>query len=395
VPFLSTEEGGIVKHVALGILVAAGLLLAVPAGAGDPSGAPALLGLPPVPVPADNPQTPEKIALGDKLFHDQRFSATGEVSCATCHDAGKAFTDSPLKVSEGIRKLTGTRNAPTVVNAAYFRTMFWDGRSPSLEDQALHPFLNPVEMALPSHEPILAIVRTDPDYAKAFQQVFGVSGEGITMAEVTKAIAAFERTQVAGDSPFDRWRYGGQEDALTDAQKRGFDLFVNEGRCVSCHLIEQTTALFTDNRFHNVGVGINDIQQDVPALAGEFLHAKATLTEVDVKVLTDRRTSELGRFAVTRGFDDLGSFKTPTLRNIALTAPYMHDGSQKTLREVVEHYNNGGVTPKDAPVNDFLSGGIRPLDLTEAQIDDLVAFLEALTSPAYAPKAPTPGSGKE
>jgi cytochrome c peroxidase len=204
------------------------------------------------------------------------------------------------------------------------------------------------------------------------------------MKEVQQAIAAFERTKVSGNSAFDRYFYGGESGALTDAQKRGFDLFVNKGRCVSCHRIEQTTALFTDNRFHNVGVGINDIQKDVPELAGAFLQAKATLAEVDVKVLGDKRTSELGRFAVDRTFDDLGSFKTPTLRNVAVTSPYMHDGSLKTLKDVVVHYNNGGVTKEGDPVNDFLSGGIRPLNLTEAEIDDLVSFMEALTSPEYA-----------
>ncbi len=259
-----------------------------------------LLGLLPVPVPADNPQTPEKIALGKKLFEDRRFSTTGQVACANCHQAQKAFTDSPLRVSEGIRKLTGTRNAPTVINAAYATSMFWDGRSPSLEDQALHPPVNPVEMGLKDHQPILRIVRSDPAYARAFKQVFGKSGKAITMTEVTRAIAAFERTVVAGNSPFDRWRFAGDENALTPAQKRGFELFVNKGRCVSCHVVEQTQALFTDNRFHNIGVGINDIQKDVPALAGEYLKAKATASQVDVKVLGDKRTSELGRFAVTR-----------------------------------------------------------------------------------------------
>ncbi|MBM3498961.1 MAG: cytochrome-c peroxidase, partial [Armatimonadetes bacterium] len=300
------------------------------------------LGLPAPPIPPDSPQTPEGIALGEKLFNDKRFSTTGEVSCATCHDAAKAFTDSPLQVSEGINKLTGTRNAPTVVNSAYFTTMFWDGRSPSLEDQAQHPFVNPVEMGLKDHEPILKIVRSDPDYVKAFKQVFDKSGDAVTMDEVTKAIASFERTVTSGDSPFDRHWFGGEENALTPAQKRGFSLFVNEARCVSCHVIEQTTALFTDNRFHNVGVGINTIQNDVPDLARGFIKARATASEVDVKVLSDKRTSELGRLVVTKGFDDIGSFKTPTLRNVAVTAPYMHDGSLKTLRDVMVHYNNGG-----------------------------------------------------
>ncbi|HKI83095.1 MAG TPA: cytochrome c peroxidase [Candidatus Krumholzibacteria bacterium] len=366
--------------------------LSLPTAAATAGDAGPALGLPPVPIPADNPQTPEKIALGDKLFHDKRFSMTGEVSCSTCHDNDKAFTDSPLRFSEGIHKLNGTRNAPTVVNAAYFGTQFWDGRSPDLEDQALHPFVNPVEMGLPNHEPILKLVREDPEYVEAFASVFGKRGEEITMTEVTDAIAAFERTIVAGDSPFDRYYYGGDETALTEQQKRGFELFANKGRCLSCHVIEQTQGLFTDNRFHNIGVGINDIQVDVPKLAHEFLQAEATLSEVDVKVLTDPRTSELGRFAVTRKFDDLGAIKTPTLRNVAATAPYMHDGSLKTLREVVVHYNNGGVTEASDPLNDFLSGGIRPLNLSESEIDDLVAFMEALTSPQFTELAAKSGT---
>ena len=360
-------------------------------GASDMPDVKTPLGLPAVNYPENNPQTPEKIALGEKLFNDKRFSSTGEVSCATCHDPKKAFTDSPLKVSEGINKLTGTRNAPTVINTIYFKTMFWDGRSPDLEDQALHPFVNPVEMGLKDHQPILNIVKSDPEYTQAFKTVFGKSGDEITITEVTKAIAAFERTIVAGDSPFDRYFYGGEADALTEQQKKGFDLFVNEGRCVSCHVIEQTQAVFTDNRFHNVGVGINDIQQDVPELAGEYIKADLTKEEVDVKVLTDKRSSELGRFALTTEFDDLGSFKTPTLRNIAVTAPYMHDGNLATLRDVVVHYNNGGVTVEGNPVNDFLSGGIRPLNLTDEQIDALVAFMEALTSPEFAPLAQETG----
>lgn len=372
------------KRCLAGVLLTVGFLFAMGIQAGDKMEPTAPLGLPPVPIPKDNPQTAEKIELGELLFHDTRFSSTEEVSCATCHDAGKAFTDSPLSVSEGIDKLTGTRNAPTVVNAAYFRTQFWDGRSPSLEDQALHPFLNPVEMGLESHQPILDIVRSDPDYVEAFNKVFGKSGDQVTMTEVTQAIAAFERTQVFANSPFDRWYFGGEDGAMAAAQKRGFDIFVNEGRCVSCHVIEQTQALFTDSRFHNIGVGINNIQADVPKLAKAFVKAEATASEVDVKVLTDPKTSEIGRFAVTRTFDDLGSFKTPTLRNVAVTAPYMHDGSLKTLRDAVVHYNNGGVTNEGDPVNDFLSGGIRPLELTDEQIDDLVAFMEALTSPEFA-----------
>jgi cytochrome c peroxidase len=369
------------------LLFAVGLLGAIAVFGGDTTDNP-MLGLPPVPIPEDNPQTPAKIALGEKLYEEVRFSTTGDVACLNCHDPEKAFTDSPLSVSEGIEKKTGTRNSPTVINSAYLTTQFWDGRSPDLEDQALHPFINPVEHGFSDHEPILEIVRTDPEYVAAFTEVFGKSGEQITMREVTMAIASFERTVVAGNSDFDRYFYGGEVDALTEQQIRGFDLFVNEGRCVSCHVIEQTQALFTDNRFHNIGVGINTIQDDVPELATTFLKADMTLAEVDVEVLTDARTSELGRFAINKDMDDIGSFKTPTLRNIAVTAPYMHDGSVDTLKDVVIHYNNGGVTDVGDEVNDFLSGGIRPLDLEEEQIDDIVAFMEALTSPEFVPPPP-------
>lgn len=190
------------------------------------------LGLPKVPIPSDNPQSEAKIKLGDKLFHEKRFSSTGEVSCSNCHVKEKTFTDG-LKVSEGIKKLRGTRNAPTVVNAAYFTSLFWDGREPSLERQATQPFLNPVEMNLPNHDPILKIVRRDPEYAKAFKEVFGKVGEAITINEVTQAIAAFERTLVSGESPFDRWYFGAEKSAISPEAKRGFEVFLTEGRCVS------------------------------------------------------------------------------------------------------------------------------------------------------------------
>jgi cytochrome c peroxidase len=366
------------------IVIAGAALLAAAGALSNAGQQPATpLGLPPVPIPDDNPQTPEKIALGEKLYNETRFSTTGEVGCFTCHDQKKAFTDTPLKTSEGIEKKTGTRNSPTVINSAYFAKQFWDGRSPDLEDQAMQPFINPVEHGLTSYQPILEIVRTDPEYVEAFKEVFGKTGDEVTMREVVLAIASFERTVISGNSPFDRYYFGREEDALTEQQIRGFDLFVNQGRCVSCHVVEQTQALFTDNRFHNIGVGINNIQADVPELADSFLKADLTASQVDVEVLTDPKTSELGRFAISHGFDDLGSFKTPTLRNVAVTPPYMHDGSIETLKDVLIHYNNGGVTEVGDPVNDFLSGGIRPLDLDEDQIDDLVAFMEALTSPEF------------
>lgn len=340
------------------------------------------LGLPALPVPEDNPMTKDKIALGDKLFHDERFSTDGKVSCATCHDRKKAFTDGPLKVSEGIEKLTGTRNAPTVLNSAFNLTQFWDGRSPSLEDQALHPFTNPVEMGLKDHEPILAIVRADETYKEAFKKVFNMSPDKVTIKEVTKAIAAFERTVISGNSRFDRWYFNG-EDTLSKKEQQGFKVFIENGRCVSCHSVEHTSALFTDHKFHNVGVGINRVPKaDVDRLVGEFMSANYKQEEVDVMVLKDAKTSEIGRVAVSRNLTEIGAFKTPTLRNIELTAPYMHDGSLKTLEEVVDHYDLGGASPDlgDEEITPFLSGGIRPLELSDEEKANLVAFLKTLTS---------------
>ncbi len=345
-----------------------------------------LLGLPPVPVPQNNLQTPEKIALGDKLFHDKRFSIDGTVSCANCHVRNKAFTDG-LQFSLGHHNLTGTRNAPTVINAAFNKSQFWDGREPDLEAQSKQPFINPVEHGLANHEPIISIVRNDPTYKSAFNSVFGINENQITIDHVAKAIASFERTIVSGNSAFDRFYFIGDNKALTEQQKRGFQLFIGQGRCVSCHTIEQDHAIFTDSRFHNIGIGINEIQQDIPKLAKAYLKAKYTGSEVDVQVLTNKKSSELGRFAVTKNIGEMGAFKTPTLRNVELTAPYMHDGSLKTLKDVIIHYNNGGVTPIGAKVNPYLSGGIRPLNLTDSQIDDLIAFMKALTSPEYATSA--------
>lgn len=341
------------------------------------------LGLPEVPVPADNPQTEEKIALGDKLFHDTRFSATGEVSCSTCHTREKGFTDQ-LRVSEGIQKLTGTRNAPTVINAAYMKTQFWDGREPDLEGQSKQPPLNPVEMGLSDYEPILAVVRSDPEYAHQFEEVFGISGNEITIDHVAMAIASFERTIIAGNSPFDRYQYGGEADALDASQQRGLAVFTGKGRCVSCHRIEQTTALFTDNKFHNIGIGFKRVRGKEAATAAEFIKNKRAGADVDVTVLTQENMSELGRFAVTENTTQVGAFKTSTLRNIAVTHPYMHDGSLKTLEDVVTFYNNGGREQESDPLSPFMSGGIKPLELTEDEQTDLVNFLKSLTSPEYA-----------
>jgi cytochrome c peroxidase len=365
------------KHYTLYVSIAMILFICLPVSAAPP------LGLPPLPIPADNPQTPEKITLGDKLFHDKRFSTTGEVNCATCHKKDQAFTDN-LAVSEGINQLTGTRNAPTVINAAYMATQFWDGREPSLEAQSAQPFVNPVEMGLKNHDPILKIVRADAEYVDLFKKAFGKTGDQITMKEVKQAIAAFERTVIAGDSPFDRYQYGGDKKAMSPAAIRGLEVFIGQGRCVSCHVIEQTQALFTNNRFHNIGVGFIKLADKEDEVIQAFLESKQKGATVDIEVLTNENTSELGRLAISGKLQDIAAFKTSTLRNIDKTGPYMHDGSLQTLEDVVTFYNNGGRLVETDPLSPYLDGGIRPLKLTDQQKADLVEFMKALTSPQFA-----------
>jgi cytochrome c peroxidase len=321
----------------------------------------------------------EKIALGKKLFEDKRFSADGTISCAHCHDPAKAFADG-LSIAEGIKKLKGTRNSPTVLNAAYYTSQFWDGRRPSLEEQAKDPFLNPVEHGLGEkqgfHDFILKVIRKDKGYVEEFERVFGVKPEQITIEHVVKAIASFERTLISGDSPFDRYVYGGDKTALSESAVRGLELYKGKARCQECHAISENYAIFTDNKFHNLGVGFKKIQPRLRDMVREFRMAKQQGRELDKSILTDAGISELGRFVVTLKTSDIGAFKTPTLRNIAVTGPYMHDGSMNTLEEVMELYNKGGEK------NPFL-GSVRVLDLTDQEIKDIIEFLKALTSPEY------------
>jgi cytochrome c peroxidase len=310
---------------------------------GKPVEIKAPLGLPPIPTPADNPPTVETIALGRRLYYDPILSSDKTVSCATCHDPRFGFAD-PKPVSEGVDKKTGTRNSPPVVNAAYFTVQFWDGRSPSLENQAEGPVQNPVEMAnkLATVEERL---NADASYRDQFAKAWGPGP--ITYEFVEKSIASFERTVVSGNSPFDKWKYGHDEKAVDAAAKRGFVVFTStkKGNCAACHTIGEKYALFTDNKFHNVGIGYD---------MGQF--------------------TDVGQFAVTHSEADKGKFKTPSLRNIALSAPYMSDGSLKTLKDVMDFYIGAGNSnpnlDKEIHVLDFLSGQER---------SDLVAFLNSLT----------------
>jgi cytochrome c peroxidase len=314
------------------------------------------------------PPTAEEIALGDKLFNDKRLSADDSVSCATCHDPKQAFTDGK-PTSVGIKNQAGQRNSPTVLNAMFGATQFWDGRSATLEDQAVLPITNPIEMGMASNDAVVAKLKGIPEYAAAFKKLYN---REITIGDVASALAAFERTQFSGNARFDHF-LAGDAKALSASEKRGWALFNGKGRCNSCHAGNAISPLFTDGKFHNIGIAAH--KTDFVKLAAEGL---ATVRSGDEKQIDElalgSKFSELGRFLVTKNENDIGSFKTPTLRNIALTGPYMHDGTLATLWDVMDHYNKGGVP------NPYLDGGMQRLGLTEGEIDDLVAFMFALTS---------------
>ncbi len=320
---------------------------------------------------------PEKIGLGRALFFDRRLSADDKESCETCHDPEKGFTDQ-LPTSMGIHNQFGKRNAPTIVNANFNILQFWDGREPTLEEQAKRPILNPVEMGMPDEKTVVDKLKGIPEYRKAFMEVFG---HPPNYEDMVKAIASYERTQVAFDSPFDKFMDGDQK-ALTEQQQRGWSIFNGKGRCMSCHGVNPVQPMFSDNRFHNIGVSAHN--KDFVGLARKGLKIISEggngAEKIDeLAIQTDM--SELGRFLVTKQPHDIGAFRTMGLRNLLVTEPYFHDGSQATLWDTIDHYNKGGVQ------NPYLDGGIVPLGLSEQQIDDLVAFLESLTSPRYADAA--------
>ncbi len=319
-------------------------------------------------VPKDNAMTPERVALGRKLYFDPKLSADGTVSCATCHDVSRGFTDQ-RPTSEGIHGQLGKRNAPTTLNALFLQTQFLDGRAASLEKQAELPLVNPIEMGQPNAKAVERALAAEPAYAPMFQAAYG---HAPNYTDTGKAIAAFERTLVFLDSPFRRF-VAGDQSAISESAKRGWILYNGKARCVSCHPISPTNPVGTDNRFHNLGVAA--LHQDFEGLAVKALTALAKdggIHEVD-RLALETDMSELGRFLVTKDRADIGAFKTLQVTNVGITAPYMHDGSMRTLWDVVDHYNKGG----DA--NPFLDGGIEPLALTEAEVNDLVAFLFTLT----------------
>ena len=326
-------------------------------------------------IPADNPQTPQKISLGQRLFLDPRLSVDGTVSCSTCHDPKLAFTDR-RPTSFGVKGRIGQRNAPTVLNALYNKTQFWDGRVNTLEEQTALPIVNAVEMGQPNLDAAVAQIAAVEEYQQAFRVVFGRSPNG---PDLLRAIASYERTQLSFDSPFDHF-IAGEKNAIDDSAKRGWELFNNQARCNKCHALTDTTRDVTnliDNDFHNIGIGI--IRHNVVALArqAEQLIKTGDTTAID-RAAIQSDMSSLGRFLVTKQEKDIASFKTPNIRNVLVTGPYFHDGSQETLWDVIDHYNKG-----DGLQNPYLDEDIQPLSLTESDIDDLVAFMASLTSANY------------
>ena len=304
-------------------------------------------GFKPLSIPEDNPLTAEKVELGKQLYFDPRLSRDNTVSCASCHDPKKGYSNGE-PFATGVRGQVGGRSAPTIINSAYSDLQFWDGRAHRLEGQALGPIQNPIEMDLTLDE-VVAKLNKIEGYKKQFQKVFGTD---VTSDGIAKAIASFERTIVSGDAPYDRFKAGDKK-ALSESAQRGMKLFFGKGHCSACHVGHN----FSDQSFHNVGVGMEKEKQD------------------------------LGRYEVTKVIGDKGSFKTPTLREIARTAPYMHDGRFKTLDEVVDYYDKGGHP------NEWIDEEIFPLKLTPAERADLVKFLsEGLSSETYpdveAPKLP-------
>jgi cytochrome c peroxidase len=302
------------------------------------------LGLPPVQWPEDNPYSATKAELGRFLYFDNRLSSDATISCASCHAPEKAFADgSP--VATGIGGQKGGRSAPTVINRAYSTQQFWDGRAASLEEQAKGPIANPIEMtaeksADAAHAAVVKRLKGVKSYMIMFEQAFG-EGE-LTIDHVAKAIATFERTVYSGNAPYDKYNAGDKQ-AMNAAQIRGMNIFFNKTACDSCHIGFN----FTDGSYVNIGIGM------------------------------DKPKPDLGRFMVSGRDEDKGAFKTPTLREVEHHGPYMHDGSLKTLDEVIEHYNKGGIK------NEHLDQRMKPLKLTDQDKSDLVAFLKALSGEGW------------
>ena len=350
----------------------------VPAGNTD-SAAPASvnpnLGLPPLDKMNGPEPTSVQAALGEQLFFDRRLSRNRTISCAMCHVPAQGFTVNELATAVGIEGRTVKRNAPTLLNVAFLNVLFHDARENRLEQQVWSPLLAHNEMANPSIGYVIANLERWPEYRGRFAAAFAAEP---SMERVGQALAAYERTLLAGGSAFDRYHYGGDGVALSDAAKRGFEIFRGKGRCVACHSFNNDYALFTDQALHNTGLGY---LASMGSTGGrrEVEVAPGTSVQYELAAVADASEippNDLGRYEVTEDPDDRWKYRTPGLRNVALTRPYMHNGSLSTLEDVIAFYDGGGIP------NELLDPLIQPLGLTAAERADLASFLRSLTSPA-------------
>jgi cytochrome c peroxidase len=326
-------------------------------------------GLPPLQLPADVVLDPGRIELGRKLFFDRRLSFNGTMSCAMCHVPEEGFTSNASRTALGIEGKSLRRNSPSLLNVALQASLFHDGRESSLSTQAWMPLLHADEMGNPSIGHVLQRIRGMADYDGKFERVFG--GAGPSMDTLGAALAAFEATLVAADSRFDRWRFGGLGSALSDVERLGFGIFAGKGRCTVCHLVGEQHALLADGKFHVTGAGLAapaGRAYVVPLAPG----VQTVLTDADLAHYSARVAPDLGRFEITLDPADRYAFKTPSLRNVAHSAPYMHDGSLATLEDVVDFYDQGG---GDVPGK---SEVLSPLGLGTDEKRALVAFLRSL-----------------
>lgn len=329
------------------------------------------LGLPAVPGTEGIDQA--KIQLGRKLFFDRRLSLNDTFSCAMCHVPDQGFTSNELAMAVGIEGRSVRRNSPTLYNIAYAELLFHDGREDRLERQIWGPLLARNEMGNPSVGYVINKIRRIYDYDGLFEAAF--DGAGVSMTTLGSALAHYQRTLVSADSAFDRWYFGDVSDALSDSARRGFELFRGKAGCIACHNVGQDSALFMDNRLHNTGLGYRE-SMGIRAEKQLVQVAPGVVLEVD-RAIIDRvgepAPADVGLYEVTQNPYDRWKYKTPGLRNVALTAPYMHNGSMSTLRDVVDFYDAGGIP------NEGLSPLIKALGLGEREKQDLVRFLESLT----------------
>ena len=332
------------------------------------------LGLPPIPTPAGTRPTPAQVELGRKLFMDARLSHNNTMSCAMCHVPEQGFASNELGTAVGLEGHSLRRSAPTLFNVAYVKQLFDDGREFSLENQIWSPLLAANEMGMPSIGFLIEKIKAMPDYTGLFEAAF--AGRGPTVETIGAALASYERTLVSADSRFDRWYFGKDRDALSELERQGFEVFRGKGRCVSCHTVGEQSALFMDNRFHNTGIGWARSMRADSAATHPVQLAPGVVVEVEnslIRSISDPTPADVGRYEVTLNPSDAWAYRTRTLRNVALTAPYMHDGSFATLQQVVDFYDLGGI---DNPLKDPL---LKPLFLTPAEKRALIAFLGALT----------------